>query len=126
MRVSTNPDMLCATSHWLYMTLRRLGREEEAAAVLEPIHAEMDVIENQAYHELLLMYKGQRDPAELWSRAERSDDPLDPASVGYGIGNWYRVEGDPDRAAAVFGQVLQTGQWPAFGYIAAEAEIARR
>jgi len=58
MRVSNNPDMMCATSHWLYMTLHRLGREEEAAAV--------------------------------------------------------------------WGQVLQTGQWPAFGYIAAEAEIARR
>jgi tetratricopeptide (TPR) repeat protein len=28
-KVSTNPDMLVATTHWLYMTLRRLGREKE-------------------------------------------------------------------------------------------------
>ena len=29
-----NADALVAASHWLYMTLRRLGREAEARAVL--------------------------------------------------------------------------------------------
>jgi tetratricopeptide (TPR) repeat protein len=46
--VSKNPDMLVATSHWLYMTLRRLGRDAEAARVLEPIRPDLDVIENRA------------------------------------------------------------------------------
>jgi hypothetical protein len=36
---ATNDDMLVATSDWLYMTLRRLGRDAEAAAVLEPVRA---------------------------------------------------------------------------------------
>ncbi|MBA3560870.1 MAG: tetratricopeptide repeat protein, partial [Gemmatimonadaceae bacterium] len=36
MKVSTNPDMLVATTNWLYMTLRRLDRFQEAAAVLAP------------------------------------------------------------------------------------------
>lgn len=49
MRVSGNPDMLVATSHWLYMTLRRLGRATEAEAVLAPISREMAIIENDAY-----------------------------------------------------------------------------
>ena len=31
MKVSKNPDMLVATTHWLYMTLRRLGRTKEAS-----------------------------------------------------------------------------------------------
>jgi len=123
--VSKNPDMLCATSHWMYMTLRRLGREQEAASVLEPIHEGMDVIENQAYHELLLMYKGERSPDELWSRAANSADSLDPASAGYGVGNWYLYEGDPERAGEVFERILEAGQWPAFGHIAAEADVAR-
>ena len=125
LKVSNNPDMLCATSHWLYMTLRRLGLEDEAAVVLEPIDEGMDVIENQAYHELLLMYRGERDPEELWARAVASDDPLDPASLGYGVGNWYRVDGDAERAEAVFDQILEAGNWPSFGHIAAEAEVSR-
>ena len=123
--VSKNPDMLCATSHWLYMTLRRLGRDDEAAIVLEPIDEEMDVIENQAYHELLLMYRGERDPEELWARAAASTASLDPASAGYGIGNWYLEEGQTERAELIYGQILEAGQWPAFGHIAAEAEFAR-
>jgi hypothetical protein len=39
--VSTNDDMFVATTDWLYMTLRRLGREAEAEAVLEPVRADM-------------------------------------------------------------------------------------
>lgn len=35
MVVSPNPDILVATSYRLYMTLRRLDRVAEAAAVLE-------------------------------------------------------------------------------------------
>lgn len=37
---AVNPDMVVASSHWLYMTLRRLGRDREAAAVLAPINRE--------------------------------------------------------------------------------------
>jgi TonB family protein len=38
LEVSTNDDMWAATADWLYMTLRRLNRDAEAAAVLEPVH----------------------------------------------------------------------------------------
>ena len=37
LRFSKNPDMLVATTHWLYMTLRRLDRPGEARQALEPI-----------------------------------------------------------------------------------------
>ena len=45
LRVSNNPDMLVATTHWLWMTLRRLGREDEARAGLAPLHARPDGIQ---------------------------------------------------------------------------------
>lgn len=50
LKVSDSPDRLVATTHWLYMTLRRLNRVDEAARVLRPISAGMDVIENTGYH----------------------------------------------------------------------------
>lgn len=122
MTVSRNPDMLVATSHWLYMTLRRMGRAPEAAAVLAPISREMAIIENDAYHRLLLLYRGELSPDSV---APAGADPLNDASIGYGVGNWHLYNGRRDEASRLFRQVLAGGNWPAFGYIAAEAELAR-
>jgi tetratricopeptide (TPR) repeat protein len=124
MSVSDNPDRLVSTSHWLYMTLRRLERDEDAAEVLEPIHAGMDIIENQAYHQLLLMYKGELDPEALLETLDGSDTPSN-AAVAYGVGNWYLYNGDEEQALAIFNRMLQGSGWAGFGYIAAEAEVAR-
>lgn len=124
MKVSGNPDMLVATSHWLYMTLRRLGRDDEAAAVLDPISAAMDIIENDSYHQLLLMYKGQLSAEELLQQAGATDG-LENATLGYGIGNWYAYNGQPKQGEDVLRNILSGPQWAAFGYIAAEADVAR-
>lgn len=122
MKVSRSPDALVATSHWLYMTFRRLGRDEEASLVLEPIHAEMDIIENGSYHRLLLLYKGEIEAETLLGSTE---DALDNATLGYGIGNWHYYNGRQEEARKIFKEVLRGSQWAAFGYIAAEAEMSR-
>lgn len=123
MRVSTNPDMTVATSYWLYMTLRRMGRDAEAARVLEPISAEMDIIENGAYHRLLLLNKGLLTEADF---AQASGDALQDATTGYGLGNWHFMNGRTAEAHRVWERVLAGGNWASFGYLAAEAEVARR
>ncbi len=117
-------DNLVATTDWIYMALRRRGRDEEAAAILEGIHPDMEIIENGPYHRRLLMYKGLITPEELLDMETASD--LDLATLGYGLGNWFLYNGDPDRAAEVFRRVVSGPNWPAFGYIAAEVELARR
>lgn len=122
--VSEIPDKLVATSHWLYMALRRLGREGEAAAVLEPISGDMDIIENQSYHECLLMYRGEESVDDLLARA-RGAGALGLVTTGYGVGNWFLYNGEMDRAVEVFREILSTGAWAGFGYITAEAEMAR-
>ncbi|KPK66471.1 MAG: hypothetical protein AMS21_02290 [Gemmatimonas sp. SG8_38_2] len=124
MKVSTNPDMQVATSYWLYMTLRRLGSEDEASIVLAPIDAEMEIIENDGYHQLLLMYKGELPLEALLTEAE-GDDGVQNATLGYGIGNWHAYNGRPKQAETVFRTVLHSPQWAAFGYIAAEADLER-
>ena len=123
--VSANPDMLVATSHWLYMILRRLGRSAEAELVLEPIHESMEIIENEGYHQLLLMYKGLLTAEELESSSRESGGVAFP-TIGYGIGNWHLYNGRPDRGYRMFEQLLESDSWSAFGFIAAEAELARQ
>ena len=115
-------DRLVATSDWLYMTLRRRGRKAEADAVLKPITPELKVIENAPYWNRLLMYKGRKTPEELLGP---KDDPVDLATYGYGVGNWYLYTGQTDRAREVFQRVVAGPQWNAFGYIAAEVDLAR-
>jgi len=125
LRYSKNPDMLCATSHWLYMTLRRLGRDREAARVLEPIRPDLDVIENHAYHRLLLMYKGELPIDSLLVPGVGESAALDDATMGYGVANWHLIHGRSAEAERLFRRIVAGPQWPAFGYIAAEAELAR-
>jgi dipeptidyl aminopeptidase/acylaminoacyl peptidase len=116
-------DRLVAASDWLYTTLRRLGREDEAARVLEPIRPDLDVKEDHVYLNRLLMYKGQLSPEDLL-RAGGSD--VDRATYGYAVGNWHLLKGEKEKAKAAFERVLKGPAWPAFGFIAAEAERARR
>lgn len=127
MATSVNPDLLVATTDWMYMTLRRLGRHEEAAALLEPITADLKIIENDAYHRRLLMYKGELAPEELLDlrAVDDPDQALNIATQGYGVGNWYLVEGNEERAREIFEAILDGTSWAAFGTIAAEADLAR-
>jgi len=123
MKVSKNNDMMVATADWQYMTLRRLGREAEARRVLEPITADLQILENQSYHRRLLMYKGELAPETVLN--PESGDALELATQGYGVGNWYLYNGDAARAREIFQRVVAGNYWAAFGFVAAEAELAR-
>jgi tetratricopeptide (TPR) repeat protein len=118
-----NDDMLVATSDWLYMTLRRLKRDDEAREVLAPIREQMDILENGAYHARLLMYKGLRTPESVLNL--NTADDVQIATQGYGVGNWYLVNGDRATATQIFDRVVSGRAWAAFGYIAAEADLKR-
>ena len=116
-------DNLVATLDWMYMTLRRLGRDDAAESALQPIHLAMNIIENHAYHRRLLMYKGELQPDDLL--ASRNADLLNWATQGYGVGNWHLCNGQQNKASEIFEGVVAGDHWPAFGFIAAEVELAR-
>lgn len=119
-----NADNLVAASHWLYLSLRRAGRTAEADAVLAPIVPELEVIENGSYHQLLLMYKGLRTPAEVLTPA--GGGPAGSA-VRYGVSAWYLINNKRGEAASLWASILDgVNDWPSFGYLAAEAEVAAR
>ena len=123
-KVSTNADMLVATTHWLYMTLRRMGREDEANKTLAAIRDDLDIIENADYYKMISVYKGKLKPADLWNEISSANN-LSNATIGYGLGNWFLYNGQPAEAATIFRRITAGNQWASFGYIAAEAEIRR-
>lgn len=122
--VSGNPDALVATSYWMYMTLMRLGRDADAQELLEPVNEDMDIIENGSYRDLLLLFKGAREPEDVVPEGGAS---LAGATTLFGVANWHRFQGREAEADDVLDQLLaMRSQWPSFGYIAAEADVARR
>ena len=118
-----NDDMRVATTHWLYMTLRLLGRDEDARAALGPIHDDMNVIESMPYHQLCLMYKGEAETGRVLTSniTEAGGD-----SAKYGIANWHYYNGRLDDAKAGFEDMIATSGWASFGRIAAESDLARK
>ncbi len=125
-QVSAHPDSKVATAYWQVMTLKRLGRTAEADAVLASVAPGMEVIESGGYLDLLLLHKGERSAEDLL-RPGGAGVTLESTTTGYGVGAWHLLRGDTAQALEVFRRVVAgRDQWAAFGYIAAEAELARR
>ena len=126
MSVSNNDDLMCATIDWLYMTYRRMNRKEDAQALLALVRDSMNIVENDSYYLRLKMYKGLVQPDSLLNVGSGTEDvDLALATQGYGVGNWYLCNGDTVKAKEIFTKVVQGKHFSAFGFIAAEAELAR-
>ena len=120
---SPNDDMRVATTHWLYMTLQLLGRQDDAIATLDPIHPDMNVIESTAYHQLCLLYKGEAETGGVLTSgitAAGGDSAL------YGVGNWYFYNDQKEKARETFEKMIAESGWASFGRIAAEADLSRK
>jgi tetratricopeptide (TPR) repeat protein len=124
MTAAKNDDRKVSTGHWLYMSLRRLGRDAEAKAMLSQFRKDMNVIENQSYHSLMMLYKGEL-PADSVLAPTAEITSSGTSAVAYGVANWHLYNKREAEAEAVFRRIMGGGQWAAFGYIAAEAELAR-
>jgi tetratricopeptide (TPR) repeat protein len=112
---------LAGSTDWLWMSLMRAGRASEAAAMLARRPDSLPT--TAAYAKRLKMYRGEITAEQLITPADTSDIEL--ATLAYGLGNWYMVHGDTAKARAAFVRSVQSGGWPAFGFIAAEEELRR-
>ena len=116
-------DNLVSGGHWKYMILRKLGRDEEAAKVIQSVNADMDIIENMSYHKMCLFYKGSITEEDL---VPVGDDSAGNDVFHYGLGNWnlYHKK-DTVTATSHFKKLLDTGNPFSFATIAAEADLYR-
>lgn len=118
--IGLNDDNLVSSTHWVYMILRRMGREEEAAESLDIIGDDMTIIENDSYWKLCMFYKGLLREDELID--QNAAAPANDA-VRYGVANWHLYNGRTDEAIHLFEELLQGPSWASFGFIAAEADL---
>lgn len=116
-----NVDNKVSTTHWRYMILRRMGREDDAKKVLEAITADMDVVENMSFHRLCLFYKGELKLDEVMTNATGSPAG---ATAAFGIASWHYSNGNLDTAREQFEAITSEEGWSSFGYIAAEVDLS--
>ncbi|MBM3907920.1 MAG: hypothetical protein FJ363_07565 [Gemmatimonadetes bacterium] len=121
---ATNDDRRVSMAHWLYMSLRRAGRDAEAAKAIEPFRRSLTIVENQSYERLMHLYLGALGADSAAARAAGQMSSSD-ASVAYGVANWHFYNGRREQAVKLFEALVAGGQWGAFGAIAAEADVAR-
>ncbi|ARV09842.1 hypothetical protein BTO05_09380 [Winogradskyella sp. PC-19] len=119
---STNDDMRVASLHWLYMILQRLDQPQDAKTLIMSVDADaMTIIENEAYHMLLLYYKGELNDNDL----DANNSGGAKEAVHYGIAHWHQYNDQLETAVAMYQYLVANGNWSGFGYIAAEAELLR-
>ena len=106
---------------WLWMSLSRAGKGPEARALLAR-HPD-SLPPGNAYGQRLRLYRGEIGPEDVLTAADTGDIAV--ATLSYGVGNWYVVRGDTARARAWFARAVESGGWPAFGFIVSEIELRR-
>jgi tetratricopeptide (TPR) repeat protein len=101
-------DRRVATSYWRYLALRRLGRDEEARAVVLQIPEGLTLLENSTYFESVLLFKGVRTEAEILPEAD--------AVIKLAIAMQHSFRGDDVSARRILREIVEgnaQGFWPA-------------
>lgn len=119
-----NDDMRVAAAYWLYLALRRQGRDDEALRLIEPFGPGVELVENTDYHRLILVFRGDTEAAPLLAEARELGGGAF-ATLGYGLAAWHGLEGRAEDADTLLREIVDGESWPSFGHLASEADLAR-
>jgi Flp pilus assembly protein TadD len=127
-----NTDERINSTNWLYASLRRAHRTDEAAKALEAIPPEMTNKEphTKFYLNLVRFFQGRMSESEALPPAPpegNTDSEVELAfdTVAYGLGNWHLCGGDTPKAQEYFRRILKGHVWVTWGFVGAETELRR-
>lgn len=129
--LAKSDDSLIDCSNWLYVSLRRAGKEQEAAKVLARITPEVKNSEPHLYFYLRLLrfYQGKLTADAVLPKPpagpEDVEGELSFDTVNYGVGNWRVYNHDRANAAPLFQNVVKGQAWNAWGFVGSEVELVR-
>jgi len=111
------------STDWLWQSLSRVGRHAAADSLLR---ARPDSIPaGNAYANRLRLYRGEIGPDALFTASDTAG--VQRATLAFGVGSWYAARHEPERAREWFERAFREDDgWPAFGFIAAEAQLVGR
>lgn len=125
-----NDDERINSTNWLYASLRRAHRSEDAAKALEAIPPEMTNKEphTRFYLNLVRFFQGRMSESDALPpepREANTDNEMELAfdTVAYGIGNWHLYNGDAAKARDYFSRILKGHVWVTWGFVGAETDL---
>jgi tetratricopeptide (TPR) repeat protein len=137
MAIASDLPTRIAVTSWRYRALRRAGRHDEAARLLETVEDGLvlsppadDVYpgtiirpdSNEPYYRLLLFYRGFREEDEVLDRGKLGGQWT---TVAYGVAVFHLVEGRAFRALALLDEIAAEPHWARLGHVAAEVDRER-
>jgi len=129
--LAPNNDSRINSTNWLYASLRRAGRTEQAASAIAKITPDITTSgHSEFYLHLVRFFQGaMKESDAVPQEPTREGVDLEPElqfdTVAYGVGNWYLYNGKPTQAQEYFGRVVKGRVWITWGFIGSEAELAR-
>lgn len=129
--LAQNDDSVIDYSNWLYASLRRANKPDDAAGVLKKITPDMKDKEPHIafYLRLLRFYQGAMPEVEVLPQKPTDPNDLEGElafdTVAYGVGNWHLYTHDPEQPEQLFRRVVTGNAWNAWGFIGSEVELAR-
>jgi len=129
--LAKNNDSLIDCTNWLYVSLRRAGKEQEAERALARITPDVKNTEPHLYFYLRLLhfYQGQLTADAVLPPPPTGPDDLEGElafdTVSYGVGNWRVYHQQRADAIGLFRNVVKGEAWNAWGFIGSELELVR-
>ena len=127
--LAKNDDSLIDCSNWLYVSLQRASKGDQAAKALERITPAVKNTEPHLYFYLRLLrfYQGQLTAETVLPAKPAGPDDIEGElsfnTVNYGVGNWRVYHGKRSEAMPLFAQVVKGEAWNSWGFIGSEAEL---
>ena len=122
--LSKNNDSFVAAANWLYIIYYQLNKINKADKLLAKIDNQMNLIENNSYLIILNLYKDSNSQIEIEKKIFK-EESLNNITVAFGLGNFYLLKGETEKAYKIYNLITNSDQWSSFAYIGAEVMLKK-
>jgi len=94
---------------------------------LDRIPVDIDTNREHPYFKRVMLYKGEYSPSDILTVEKPAGNWTGgDITVGYGVANWYRFQGDAALADEIQEKILETPYWNAWAWVVTDREASRR
>ena len=122
--LSKNNDSFVAAANWLYIIYYQLNMINKANKLLTKIDNQMNLIENHSYLSILNLYKNSTSQFDIEKKIFK-EESLNNITVAFGLGNFYLLKGETEKAYKIYNLITNSNQWSSFAYIGAEVMLKK-